>query len=411
MSLVTKICVSGGPSAGKSTLISECSVKHLSNLEQSVIVPDAYSILIEGGVKKESLIYKRSSGNLSIDYHRIMLELQIHLERSFYRIAKLNKEGAILICEKGRMEIYGYLPHKKVQELINYLHLSKADLRENAYDIAIVLATTADGNLQYFKKINENTSEMDIKQAIRFDKRLAKAWAGHPIMYYLDNKQKIDEKIKKGYNIIYKCINPSEEPRKRYKFQVNSLDEKELSSKSNIDGFDEYQVEIIFLKCNNPEQAQSIIKRKSSTCGNSYIHIVKQKASDINKKCRISGKEYFTFSDLQDKSKPIISYKEICFIIYPNIFIIQILPFTDPETKLLKIESEELETPLIPFFIQLKNLKNLSGDNSFKIKNLAFQYNKGPRKEDSKIDSQQQTGLDKVVELSKIKDESISQEN
>ena len=108
---IVRICLTGGPCAGKTTVIAELK-QTLTQLGMNVfVVPEAATILRTGGAFIVSGSFSKEQG---LEFQKCLIRLQIALEETFIDIAKLQatlskgKESVILI-DRGVLDGKAYV--------------------------------------------------------------------------------------------------------------------------------------------------------------------------------------------------------------------------------------------------------------------------------------------------------------
>ena len=81
-------------------------------------------------------------------------------------------------------------------------HWNEVDLRDNRYDQIIHMVTAANGAEQFYTLENNVTRTESIDFAREIDKRLSKAWIGHPVLDCIDNCGAFEVKIARTLQVI-----------------------------------------------------------------------------------------------------------------------------------------------------------------------------------------------------------------
>ena len=102
---VTRICLTGGPCAGKTTALSTIET-HMKQIGYRVLlVPEAATILNCGGAfiqtPKMTLAY-------AVKFQISLMKLQMNLEDIFIDIAQTTNQPTIIICDRGVMDGQAY---------------------------------------------------------------------------------------------------------------------------------------------------------------------------------------------------------------------------------------------------------------------------------------------------------------
>lgn len=106
---IVRICITGGPCAGKTTAIAEIK-NELTQLGIKVlVVPEAATILMKGGAFIVSTGFTESQGLM---FQKTLMKLQVALEDSFIEIGKMAGEGGhdvVILMDRGLMDGSAYV--------------------------------------------------------------------------------------------------------------------------------------------------------------------------------------------------------------------------------------------------------------------------------------------------------------
>lgn len=217
---ITKIVLTGGPCAGKSTAIT--SIKnHFEKLGFNVIIiNESATELINSGIKP--------FGENKIDsysFQKIIFDYQLMKERILGNSIFDNKKDTIIIHDRGIMDNKAYLSEQLFNLLLRQKNASEISLLER-YDEVTHLVTAANGAEQFYTLSNNNARTETIEEARRLDLKTQLAWLGHDYLNIVTNSNDFDYKISQTLNIIENTIK-KEKLRQQKKFL---LDYKYMSS-------------------------------------------------------------------------------------------------------------------------------------------------------------------------------------
>jgi len=178
-----KIVVTGGPSAGKTTLI-EALQKDLVGIVS--IVPEAASILYRGGFPRRSSATGKKHAQRAICFVQRELEDLITLE---------NKVQAI-ICDRGSLDSIAYWPGDEA-DFFKSMHTTKEQELER-YQWVLHLDTTT--NISF--DTNNPVRIESHKEAVELNDLVRSAWAGHSKRIIIPHNDNFLEKISKAKKAI-----------------------------------------------------------------------------------------------------------------------------------------------------------------------------------------------------------------
>lgn len=193
---ITRIVLTGGPCAGKTTALAKI-VEHFGSLGYQVFtLPEVPTMFTAAGMN-----YLTSNSDYFYEGEKATLEIQLALEDKFARMAQECDEPCIIVCDRGAMDISAYMDPELWETLTKAADTSSAQLRER-YDAVLHLVSAADGAEQYYTTANnaqryEQMNEEGLRIARSLDKKVIKAWTGHPHLRVINNHDDFDAKMKR----------------------------------------------------------------------------------------------------------------------------------------------------------------------------------------------------------------------
>ena len=175
MKEIKRIVLTGGPCAGKTTALVRI-IEHFSNLGFKVFtVPEVPTMYSQGGWS-----YLTPNHDLYYEGELAILRTQLALEDSFMRLAEVCTKPTFIVCDRGTLDISAYIDH---------------------YDAVLHLVSAADGAEQYYTTATNSTryeqaNEEGLRIARDLDKKVNKAWTGHPHLRVINNHDDFDTKLR-----------------------------------------------------------------------------------------------------------------------------------------------------------------------------------------------------------------------
>ena len=194
---IKRIVLTGGPCAGKTTALVKV-IDHFSGLGYKVFtIPEVPTMFTQAGMN-----YLTDNKELFYEGEKATLEIQLALEDRFMRMAQACTEPAVIVCDRGAMDISAYMKPEMWERITSELGTSTQELRDNRYDAVLHLVSAADGAEQYYTTSNnasrnEPASEEGLKIARLLDKKVIEAWTGHSHLRVINNHDDFDAKIKR----------------------------------------------------------------------------------------------------------------------------------------------------------------------------------------------------------------------
>ena len=196
MKEITRIVLTGGPCAGKTTALAKI-VEHFTGMGYQVFtLPEVPTMFTAAGMN-----YLTTNKRYFYEGEKATLEIQLALEDKFYRMAQETRENCIIVSDRGTMDISAYMQPEMWDDLMRTLGTSSAELRER-YDAVLHLVSAADGAEQYYTTANnaqryEQMTEEGLQIARSLDKKVIKAWTGHRNLRVINNHDDFDAKMKR----------------------------------------------------------------------------------------------------------------------------------------------------------------------------------------------------------------------
>ena len=191
---IKRIVLTGGPCAGKTTALVRI-IEHFSNLGFKVFtVPEVPTMYSQGGWS-----YLTPNHDLYYEGELAILQTQLALEDSFMRLAETCTRPTFVVCDRGTLDISAYIDNQMWGELCEKCGTSANNLRSR-YDAVLHLVSAADGAEQYYTTATNSTryeqaNEEGLRIARDLDKKVNRAWTGHPHLRVINNHDDFDAKL------------------------------------------------------------------------------------------------------------------------------------------------------------------------------------------------------------------------
>ncbi len=194
MSEIKKIVLTGGPCAGKTTAMVRI-IEHFTSLGFKVFtIPEIPTIFSQAGMN-----YLTDNKGLFYEGEKATLELQLGFEDRFMRMAAECHEPTIVVCDRGAMDISAYMQPEMWEEITAAVGTNTQELRQR-YDAVLHLVSAADGAEQFYTTATntvryEQMNEEGLRMARELDKKVIKAWTGHPHLRVINNHEDFNKKL------------------------------------------------------------------------------------------------------------------------------------------------------------------------------------------------------------------------
>ena len=357
---ITKIVITGGPSAGKTTALSWIQ-NAFTKLGYTVLfVPETATELITGGVAPWTC-------GSNLDYQRCQMQLQLEKERVFEQAAKTMPAGKILIvCDRGAMDNRAYMSDPEFRSLLHELRTTEVQLRDG-YDAVFHLVTAAKGAERFYTTENNSARTETPAEAAALDDKLIAAWTGHPHLRVIDNSTDFKTKLRRLIAEIRSFLGEPEPLEIERKFLIAYPDLDWLERQPNCRKVDIIQTYLL------PEDGDEVRVRQRGENG-SYIYYKtrKRRISDavrLEVEEQLSQDEYLRLLMDADPGKRPIRKTRYCLLYENQYFEIDVYPFwTDRAILELELRDEHAEIRFPP---KLTVLREVTGDESYRNAALA----------------------------------------
>lgn len=357
---ITKIVLTGGPCAGKTTAMSWIQ-NFFTNLGYRVLfVPETATELISGGLAP----WNCSTGT---DFQKCLMRLQLEKEKVFEQgAAAMKAEKVLIVCDRGALDNKAYMSDVEFSMVAANLNSNEVELRDS-YDAVFHLVTAAKGAVKFYTTANNTARTETPEQAAALDDKLIAAWTGHPHLRIIDNSSDFEDKLKRLIAEIASFLGEPEPYEIERKFLIRYPDIQRLEEMPNC-----RRVEIIQTYLKSDDGSETRVRQRGANGHYIYYLTTKKPISDIKRveiERRLTKDEYLDCLMNADSSRHSIRKTRYCLTYENQYFEIDIYPFWQDQAILeieLKDEQEEVK---IPDF--LKIIKEVTDDDAYKNVSLA----------------------------------------
>lgn len=361
MKKITKIVITGGPCAGKTTGLSTLE-RELSKIGYKVvIINESATEIINSGLSLSAY------NNDNVNFELNIASLQLKKEKLYEEACEnLSNEKIVLVCDRGVMDCKSYSTPEEWQEITRKLNLDDIQLRDN-YDAVFHLVTAAKGAEEFYTRENNTARSETLEDAILADERTLKCWTGHPHLRAIDNSTNFEDKMKRLVSEIYSFLGEPEPYEIERKFLIKMPDINKLLTKHNCK-----KVDIIQTYLTSEENCERRIRQRG--LDGSYIHTLttKKRISDVKRletEEKITPKQYLSLLNDADISLHQVKKTRYCIMQNNQYFEVDIYPFAK-ETAILEVELSN-ESEIIKFPEYLNIIKEVTDDYNFSNRALA----------------------------------------
>lgn len=357
---ISKIVITGGPCAGKSTAMSWVQNAFTQMGYSVLFVPETATELITGGVAPWTC-------GSNAEYQKCQMKLQIEKENIFEQAARTMTDSKVLIvCDRGTLDNKEYMNDVEFAEAMQFIGSNEVELRDN-YGAVFHLVTAAKGAEEFYTTANNSARTETAREAAELDDKLISAWTGHPHLRIIDNTSSFEDKMKKLLAEIASFLGEPDPYEIERKYLIEYPDIKWLESNPFC-----RRIEIIQTYLNSAAGEEVRVRQRGTDRNYVYFLTIKKEVSDMKRvevEQRLSQEEYLKLLMEADTTRRQIRKTRYCLTYENQYFEIDIYPFwNDKAIAEIELSNENVE---IVFPKQLKVIREVTGDDSFKNASLA----------------------------------------
>jgi CYTH domain-containing protein/predicted ATPase len=360
---VYRIVLTGGPCGGKSTSLSAVSDRLEGLGFQVYRVPEAATLLLGGGIRVRDATPSQRMG-----IQAQMLRVIMALEDAFYGVARATARPAVLLCDRGTMDVSTYVSPEAWTALLNEHDWTVVGLRDRRYEAVMHLVTAADGAEAFYSTENNAVRTETPAQARMLDQRVRDAWLGHPHLRVIDNSTDFAQKVHRLTAAVCQVVGVPEPQEIERKFLL-----RDSSAQGEVPvRFEEFDIEQTYLIDQTGWQAR--VRRRGQHGSYTYTHTLKRPTGvgqRVEIERQITGREYIALLVQTDPARHTIKKRRRVFLWANQYFEWDIFVHPRPGLELLELEVDSLNSPLaLPPFLRVA--REVTGDNQYANHTIAL---------------------------------------
>ena len=362
MKKITRIVLTGGPAAGKTSLISRIlSEFKPENGWRVITIPETATELISGfGIKP-------FGGCMSmLQFQDFVIADQLHKEQLALKAAEVvDEENVLIIYDRALLDDKAYITDAEFAQV-----LSRFDGRTEAdvlagYDAVLHLVTCAKG-AEYAYNLGNTARTESIESAREMDDRTLRAWSAHPNLTIVDNSVNFEEKLNRAMREIYRVLGEPARLAGKHKYLIEMPDVERIAQTYKVVTLDMMQTYLTQLK---PNVERRLRLQKN---GGEYLYFYTEKhvmddGSRWVTERPISEKQYVSWlmeSDYHMHSVRKVKYR---FVYNDHRMEIDVYPFSTDRAVLFAYSGGDT-ADLPP---EIKVIREVTGDPAYKNRQLA----------------------------------------
>ena len=358
---ITKIVITGGPCAGKSTAMSWIQNAFAAKGYQVLFVPETATELITGGVAPWTC-------GENLDYQKCQMRLQLQKEAIFEQAARTMKADRILIvCDRGALDNRAYMNDLEFACVLESLGLNEVELRDG-YDGVFHLVSAAKGAAEFYTTANNEARTETAEEAAALDDRIIAAWTGHPRLRVIDNATDFQQKMKRLIGEIAAFLGEPEPLEIERKYLIEYPDLARLEHARNCKRVEINQTYLV-----SAPGEERRIRQRGSEGHYVYYETIKREGSGLKRvevERRLSQSEYLKLSMEAEPARRPIRKTRYCLTEHNVSFEIDVYPFWN-DKAILEVElSDEAAEIRLPGYIHV--IREVTEDEAYKNAALAL---------------------------------------
>jgi len=357
---ISKIVITGGPCAGKTTGMSWIQNAFTERGYTVLFVPETATELIGGGVAPWTC-------GTNSDFQGCLLKLQLEKEKVFERAAAtMNTDKVLIVCDRGALDNRAYMTDEEFRSAIKSVGSSEVELRDN-YDAVFHLVTAAKGAEKFYTTANNTARTETVEQAAELDDKLIAAWTGHPHLRIIDNSGEFEDKMMNLIKEISTFLGEPEPYEIERKFLIEYPDTAKLLALPNCE-----KIEIIQTYLISDDDEEVRIRQRGAKGHYIYFETRKKTITGLKRievEKRLSKDEYLERLMNADPTRRPIRKDRYCLADGNQYFEIDVYPFWD-DKAIVEIELSNADEE-IRFPQELKIIREVTEDNDYKNASLA----------------------------------------
>ena len=360
MQQITKIVITGGPCAGKTTAMSWIQNSFTRRGYVVLFVPETATELISGGVAPWTC-------GTNFDYQVCQCALQMEKERIFKKAARtMPQEKILIVCDRGMFDNKAYMTDKEFNDIIDRMGLTLDEVT-NQYGAVFHLMTAAKGAEEYYTTANNSARTETVEQAIALDDTIIHCWKDHPHFRVIDNSTDFEGKMVRLISEISEFLGVHLPYRTKRKFLIEYPDINILEADNEC-----HKVEVVrTYLLSNPGEEIRIRKRGTGNYFTYFLNtrITASTGEIIETEKQLTSDEYQVLELQADPEMRKISKKRYCFTFEKQYFELDLYSLWNDQA-IVEVETSEIEKPIhFPEFVKV--IRELTGVESYRNAVLA----------------------------------------
>lgn len=210
-----KICLTGGPSTGKTSVINAV-IKDFSELGYHVIViPETATSFINNGIRPFG-----DNALPPVTFQKLVIESQLSKEKIAELAAEaLGSDKVIIICDRGSLDGIAYVTSEEWEQTLKEQGVNARDLL-SSYNAILYM----EGREELFTTENNKARyESSAEEALEKGRKVLKSYLSHDNLRVIQPREEMKDKETEVINIIANMLGLPARVRDQKKFLVDGI--------------------------------------------------------------------------------------------------------------------------------------------------------------------------------------------
>jgi CYTH domain-containing protein/predicted ATPase len=356
------IAITGGPCAGKTTVMNFLRQK-LQDLGFMVfVVPEAATEFIMAGAAPTVL---------GGEFFQEQLVQHIVEQEDRYKKMAARFDRPVILCDRGAMDGAAYVPKGQFDIILKHIGYDRVQLRDERYAGVIFLRSVAVGKPElYTLENNAARVEKTPEEAAALDERTLDVWMGSPHLRVIDNSTDLEGKIARTFEAVCRVLGIPEPVEIERKWVVKPFDLSRLPSHTA-------SVEIVqdYLVSRRSDVHEERVRARGQNGSMIYYHTAKRDVAPgvrAEYERQITKGMYLQLLRRRDPLLKTIAKTRHCFVYENQYFELDEL-YNEKRFMLLELELSDMkDCVVLPPFLEAHAL-DVTGDKLYSNYSLARQ--------------------------------------
>ena len=360
---ITKIVITGGPCAGKTTAITRIQKEFERRGYRVLFVSETATELITGGVAPWTC-------GSNLDYQICQVGLQKYKESVFEQAAStMDSDKILIVCDRGVLDNKAYMTQEEFDAVLRSLGTNEVAERDK-YDAVFHMVTAAKGALEAYTTANNEARRETPEEAAALDDKLIACWTGHPHLRVIDNSGDFESKLRRTVAEISAFLGEPEPMEIERRYLIRFPDLLWLEDKPHCSKVDMIQTYLAA----KPDGTEVRVRQRGQDGNFICYKTEKRRISDMTNveiDSRINIQEYVSLLAEADPSRRPVHKTRYCLTENNRYYEIDIYPEWKKQAILeIELRSEDEEV-VLPEGIRV--IREVTGDRTYSNYEMAKQ--------------------------------------